>query len=458
MDMESRFQRFSATITAVLAHVDRVKPASLYLQGLIMPGDRKSVEPMAARLRPQAVEATHNSMHHLVANSPWSDSAVLEAVAAELVPQLTKEREEPVFWILDDTGMAKKGTESVGVAHQYCGQLGKQENCRTAVSLTLATKEGSVPLQYQLYLPKEWTDDPARCRAAGVPIQIGFATKNEIARQHVAAALAAGTPRGIVLSDAAYGDEAGFRDYLTQEKLLYALGIRPATGVWWGKHQPGPTPAPAARGRARTRLVRDEAHQPIAVKALALALPKGVYRTITWREGTSEPLSSRFARVRVTTAHENQPREPEWLVIEWPLNEAEPTRYFLSTLPHATSFKTLVNTIKARWRIERDYQELKQEVGLGQYEGRNWRGFHHHATLCIAAYAFLMMERLRGLDKTPVDMKRLKYPKYSASAPFAPMQRHVPWSIATIRFRLAGMIAHTLGLNMVGGRGARKTA
>jgi SRSO17 transposase len=458
MDMESRFQRFSATITAVLAHEDRVEPASLYLQGLIMPGDRKSVEPMAARMRPHAVEATHNSMHHLVANSPWSDSAVLEAVAAELVPQLTKDCEEPVFWILDDTGMPKKGTESVGVAHQYCGQLGKQENCRTAVSLTLATKEGSVPLHYQLYLPKEWTDDPARCRAAGVPIQIGFATKNEIARQHVAAALVAGTVRGIVLSDAAYGDEAGFRDYLTQEKLLYALSIRSNTGVWWGKHQPGPTPAPAARGRARTRLVRDEAHQPIAVKALALTLPKGLYRTSTWREGTAEALSSRFARVRVTTAHENQPREEEWLVIEWPLNEAEPTRYFLSTLPHATSFKTLANTIKARWRIERDYLELKQEVGLGQYEGRNWRGFHHHATLCIAAYAFLMMERLRGLDKTPVDMKRLKYPKYSASAPFAPMQRHVPWSIATIRFRLAGMIAHTLGLNMVGGRGARQTA
>jgi SRSO17 transposase len=354
--------------------------------------------------------------------------------------------------------MPKKGTESVGVAHQYCGQLGKQENCRTAVSLTLATKEGSVVLQYQLYLPKEWTDDPGRCRAAGVPIQIGFATKNEMARQHVATALTAGVPRGIVLSDAAYGDEAGFRDYLTQEKLLYALSIRSNTGVWWGKHQPGPTPVPAARGRTRTRLVRDEAHQPIAVKALALALPKGLYRTITWCEGTNDALNSRFARVRVTTAHENRSREEEWLVIEWPLNEAEPTRYFLSTLPQATSFKTLVNTIKARWRIERDYQELKQEVGLGQYEGRNWRGFHHHATLCIAAYAFLMLERLRGLGKTPVDMKRLKYPKYSASAPFAPMQRHVPWSIATIRFRLAGMIAHTLGLNMVGGRGARKTA
>ncbi|HEY1898717.1 MAG TPA: IS701 family transposase, partial [Steroidobacteraceae bacterium] len=266
--MESRFLRFPTTITAVLAHADRVKPANLYLQGLIMPGDRKSLEPMAARMRPHAVEATHNSMHHLVANSPWSDSGVLEAVAAELVPQLTKDREAPVYWILDDTGMPKKGIESMGVAHQYCGQLGKQENCRTAVRLTLATNEGSVPLHYKLYLPKEWTDDPTRCRAAGVPIQIGLATENEMARQHVAAALLASTPRGIVLSDAAYGDEAGFRDYLTQEKLLYALSIRLNTDVWWGKHQPGP--APAARGRARTRLVRDAAHQPIAVKALAL--------------------------------------------------------------------------------------------------------------------------------------------------------------------------------------------
>ncbi|MGH8337024.1 MAG: IS701 family transposase [Gammaproteobacteria bacterium] len=455
--MESRFQQFCGRITAALAHVDRVVPASLYLRGLIMPGDRKSVEPMAARVMPQAVQATHHSMHHLVAQSPWSDTAVLAVVAEELVPALTKDAAAPVFWILDDTGVPKKGDESVGVARQYCGQLGKQENCRTAVSLTFATPGGSIPLQYQLYLPKEWTDEPMRCRQAGVPEEIGFATKNQIARQQIAAALAAGTPRGIILSDAAYGDEADFRDYLTAEKLLYAVGIRPNTGVWWGAHQPAPMLPAAARGRARTRLVRNAAHQPMAVHALAQALPKEKYRTVTWRDGTAAPLSSRFARVRVTTAHENRQREEEWLVIEWPENEAQPTRYFLSTLAHDISFKSLVGTIKGRWRIERDYLELKQEVGLGHYEGRNWRGFHHHATLCIAAYAFLMLERLRGVDKTSIDMKELKYPKYSTSAPFAPMYRHVPWSIATIRFRLAGMIAHTLGLDLLGGRGARRT-
>ncbi|EQD79490.1 ISXo8 transposase, partial [mine drainage metagenome] len=287
--MEARFQRFCEIITSALAHADRVKPANLYLQGLVMPGDRKSVEPMAARLRPKTVEATHNSMHHLVANAPWSDAAVLEAVAGQVLPELTQDGKAPVYWIIDDTGTPKKGTESVGVARQYCGQLGKQENCRTAVSLTLATKDGSVPLHYRLYLPKEWTDDPTRCRAAGVPVEIGFATKNDIARQQIAAALAAKTARGVVLADAAYGDEADFRDYLTEEQLLYAVGIRPATGVWWGQHQPARMPPPSPQGQARTRLVRDEDHQPIAVQALAQALPKQLYRTITWRAGTAEP-------------------------------------------------------------------------------------------------------------------------------------------------------------------------
>ncbi len=244
-----------------------------------------------------------------------------------------------------------------------------------------------------------------------MPKEIAFATKGEMARTQIEAALAAGIPRGPVLMDAGYGDEAAFRDWLSARELPYAAGVRPATAVWYDEHQPAPAPVKAGRGRPRTRLARDETHAPISVKALAEALPRSCYRTLTWREGTNAQLRSRFARVRVRAAHANRPRQEEWLLIEWPKGEAEPTRYFLSTLPEDISFKALVATVKMRWRIERDYRELKQEVGLGHYEGRNWRGFHHHASLCIAAYGFLMLERLSGVKKNTTRLKTPALPE-----------------------------------------------
>ena len=192
---------------------------------------------------------------------------------------------------------------------------------------------------------------------------------------------------------------------------MYAVGIRPGTAVWWGAHQPASAPVKQGRGRRRTRIVRDDAHQPIGVRELAQALPTASYRTVTWREGTNAALSSRFARVRVRAAHADRPREEEWLLIEWPKGETEPTRYFLSTLPADISFKELVATVKMRWRIERDYLELKQELGLGHYEGRNWRGFHHHASLCIAAYGFLMLEQLSGSKKNAARLKAPPVPE-----------------------------------------------
>ena len=199
-----------------------------------------------------------------------------------------------------------------------------------------------------------------------------------------------------MLADAAYGDEAAFRDWLSAEGLAYAVGIRPATSVWWGQtHQPLPLPSSSVR----THLARDATHQPIAVSALAQQLANACYRSVTWRQGTNVELGARCARVRVRAAHRDPPRGEEWLIIEWPEGEPEPTRYWLSTLPEQTSFEDLMHTIKARWRIERDYQELKHELGLAHYEGRNWRGFHHHASLCIAAYGFLMKERLSGVKK-----------------------------------------------------------
>jgi SRSO17 transposase len=228
-----------------------------------------------------------------------------------------------------------------------------------------------------------------------VPSAIEFRTKGELAREQIEAALAAGTPRGVVLADAAYGDEADFRQWLSARDLGYVLAVRSATSVWWDRHQPAKA-GPSTRGRPRTRLKRDARHQPIGVLDLARRLPASDFRTVTWRAGTNGALSSRFARVRVRAAQGNRARAPEWLLIEWPAAEPAPTHYWLSTLPEAMPFKQLVANAKGRWRIERDYQELKSELGLSHYEGRNWRGFHHHATLCIAAYGFLVLERLAG--------------------------------------------------------------
>ena len=409
--LESRFEDYCDVMVQALSHADRATPARWYLRGLMLPGGRKSVEPMAARVHPQDVRSAHQSMHHLVADSDWSDQALLAAVAREVVPVLSEAAEAPCYWILDDTGHRKYGKHSVGVARQYCGQLGKTDNCQVAVSLSLATAEGSMPLAYRLYLPREWTDDKKRCERASVPAGLGFATKGEIAWEQIEAALAAGIPRGPVLVDAGYGDEAALRDRLSAHGLLYAVGIRPGTAVWWGEHQPARAPATQARGRPRTRVLRDQTHRPIGVRELAQGLPATSYRTLTWREGTATPLRSRFARVRVRAAHADRPRDEEWLLIEWPKGEDEPTRYWLSTLPAEISFKELVATVKMRWRIERDYRELKQELGLGHYEGRNWRGFHHHASLCIAAYGFLMLERLSGSKKNSARLKAPALPE-----------------------------------------------
>jgi SRSO17 transposase len=401
--VESRFEGYAERMVAALGHADRAVPGQWYLRGLLLPGKRKSVEPMAARVHPEDVRSAHQSMHHLVADAPWSDE-----VAREVVPVLSR---EPCYWIVDDTGFRKWGRHSVGVARQYCGQLGKTDNCQVAVSLSLATAQGSLPLAWRLYLPREWADDKARREAAGVPAELGFATKGEIAWGQIEAALAAGIPRGTVLADAAYGDEAALRDRLTAQELTYAVGVRPQTKVWWGEYQPGPTPPQQRLGRPRSRLVRDAEHQPLSVRELALRLPARSYRKIAWREGTNAQLSSRFARVRVCCAQGDQARAAEWLVIEWPRQEAEPTRYFLSTLSAKATFTHLVDTLKMRWRIERDYLELKQELGLGHYEGRGWRGFHHHASLCIAAYGFLMIERLSGAKKNTTRLKAPALPE-----------------------------------------------
>jgi SRSO17 transposase len=404
--LEERFERYGELIASALSHADRRQPAQWYLKGLILPGGRKSIEPMAARVQPENVRSAHQSMHHLVADADWSDTTLLAAVASHVVPGLIK-KSETCHWIVDDTGFAKKGAHSVGVARQYCGRLGKTDNCQVAVSLSIANEHGSLPLAYQLYLPKEWTDDSARRKKTGVPEEIEFRTKGRIALEQIDQALARGVPKGVVLADAAYGCETDWRDALSERGLLYMVGVRETTKVWWDSHQPGRMPPPSPKGgRPRTRPVRDATHEPVSVQEVANALMKRrKFRRVTWRQGAAAPLSSIFAAVRVRPSHNTQPHDEQWLLIEWPQGETEPRHYWFSTLPANTPIKMLVATAQGRWRIERDYQELKSELGLHHYEGRNWRGFHHHASLCIAAYGFLMTERLSGVKKNRVQLQ-----------------------------------------------------
>jgi SRSO17 transposase len=387
----ARFSRYVAGLASVMGHADRSGPLGDYCLGLVLPGERKSVEPMAAVTAPSRVAAQHQSLLHFVGQAPWSDERVLAKVREMVLPDI--ERHGPIeAWIIDDTGYPKKGRHSVGVARQYLGQLGKQDNCQAAVSLSIANRQASLPVNYRLYLPKEWADDGGRRRKAGVPEDLVFKTKPQIALEQIAWACRTAIPKGVVLMDAGYGNNTALRMEIGALALTYVAGILSSTSVWAPGMMPLPPRRWSGRGRRPTRPRHSAKHKPVSAKQLALALPRSAWRTIGWREGTSEKLSSRFARLRVRTAHGSRLHDEEWLIIEWPKGEKEPTKYWLSTLPADITFERLVDLTKLRWRIERDYQELKQEFGLGHYEGRGWRGFHHHATLCIAAYGFLISE------------------------------------------------------------------
>jgi len=385
-------------LAAAAGHEDRHEPLVNYCKGLLLPGERKSIEPMAARLAPESIQPMRQSLHHLVAKAPWSDAILLQQVRGYVLPAMRKQG-AVVAWIVDDTGFPKKGKHSVGVTRQYCGEVGKQENCRLAVSLSVATWSSSLPVDYRLYLPKEWAEDAERREKTEIPADVAFQTKPEIALDQIRAAVAADLDRGVVLADAAYGMNTDFRDELSKLKLQYVVGVQSSMTVWAPGTQPLPAKLRGRMGRPPRLLQRATDHQPVSVKQLAMSLPNTVFQDITWREGTDRKLQSRFAAVRVRPAHRDneraEPRAEEWLLIEWPRGEKEPAKYWISTLSPSTKLKALVKIAKHRWIIERDYQELKQELGLGHFEGRNWRGFHHHATLCIAAYGFLVAERNR---------------------------------------------------------------
>ncbi len=380
------------TLTKGLGRPERRTAMGQYVTGLLLDGERKSIEPIAARLVDRAtdVQAMRQRLQQCVVVSPWDATEMFARVAR------TVDRELPALdaFVVDDTGFPKKGTHSVGVARQYSGTLGRTDNCQVATSLHLAGERGSGCIGMRLYLPEAWTADRARCRAVGVPDTTAFAPKWQHALDLLDAALAAGVRRHVVLGDAAYGDVTAFRAALTARGLPYHLRVQGGLVVW----PPGTTfHVPARRGdRGRPRSIsRPALHiTAVTVAALAHTLP---HRRVTWREGSRGPQASRFAAARVHLAHRHSegagPGPEVWLLSEWPTGEAAPTKCYLSSLPPKTPLRTLVRLAKRRWRIERDYQELKGELGLDHFEGRTWQGFHHHAALCAAAHAFLALRR-----------------------------------------------------------------
>src|SRR6267143_2024657 len=328
-DSETRFAEYVAGLGSVIGHVERTRPLRDYCTGLMLPGERKSVEPMAARTAPARTAAQHQSLLHFVANAAWSDEDVLAKVREMVLPAI--EKSGPVeAWIIDDTSFPKQGKHSVGVHHQYCGQLGKQANCQVAVSLSVANHAASLPVAYRLYLPEAWTKDRARRKKAGVPKQIKFKTKPQIALEQIRWACESGLPRGVALMDAAYGRDARLRAGMTELGVPYVVGIVPTILMW------APGSGPRRMDKPMNNTGRRDEPELVSAKKVALGLPKQAWRTVTWREGSADQLSSRFARVRVRVGYNKlipEKLSPEWLLIEWPEGEAEPTKYWLSTLP-----------------------------------------------------------------------------------------------------------------------------
>jgi SRSO17 transposase len=301
-------------------------------------------------------------------------------------------------WVADDTDFPKKGQHSVGVARQYAGQVGEQDNCQLAVSLSISTLSASLPTAYELYLPEVWSEDPERRRKAGVPDDVVFRTKPLIAAEQIRQTVAEGVPRAPVVADAAYGNDTRFR------QALLNMGAGQGTGIRRGH---SPDAIRVASGQATTSHQAAQIYgppeqhtpnyQPILAKHLAAALNPTEWRMIAWRDGTKKRLPSRSAarRVRPTNLHSvrSEPLLEQWLLIEWLADEAEPTKYWLGSIAANTRLTALVATAVQRWIIERDYEEPQPELGLGHYEGRGWRGFPRHATLCIGASGLLIVER-----------------------------------------------------------------
>ena len=396
--LDRALEAFTGALLDGMGRPERRRAMGWYIEGLLLDGVRKSIEPMAARLvdEPAEVEAMRQRLQQCVSMSAWSD----DEFRARLGRKIEAELPSIEALVLDDTGFPKQGRHSVGVARQYSGTLGRTANCQVGVSLHLAGELGSACLGMRLYLPEEWTRDRERCRTAGVPDDVGFQRKWEIALGLLDDAVRWGVAKRLLLVDAGYGEITEFREAIAERGYPYIVGMGGDPVVW------GPGMSPVApsewrrpsghSGPARTRF-RDGKHSPVSLLDLATALGRKACRSVRWREGAKGTQHSRFGAVRVRTAHKHtQGRAPgpeEWFLYEWPVDEKEPTKFWLSNLQANISLKELVRLAKLRWRVERDYQELKEEIGLDHFEGRSWRGFHHHVTLCAAAHAFLALNR-----------------------------------------------------------------
>ncbi len=393
--LDSELQRFCDEMFNGMGRSERRQAMRHYLTGLLLDGDRKSVEPMARRLIDSEAEfqSMRQRLLQVVADSRWAESEIQRRLCKKLDSELPGIE----ALVVDDTGFPKKGKHSVGVARQYSGTLGRTDNCQVAVSLSLAGMKSSACIAMRLYLSEEWTLDSKRRKACRVPDEVGFQTKLELALSLIDGALAAGVRRHVVLADAGYGDSRDFREALTKRNLPYVVAVAGNHLVWPpGANPKVPKENDKGPGRPNTRYV-DQKNAPITILDLAIGLGRGAFKKVTWRAGTKGPMSSSFAAVRVQSAEKRTKGKPpgdvEWLLCEWPRGEERPTKFYFSTLKASTSLKELVRIAKLRWRIERDYEEMKGELGLDHFEGRTWPGFHHHATLCSLAYAFLALRR-----------------------------------------------------------------
>jgi SRSO17 transposase len=390
-DWEGELERWLEPFLRRLSREARRRWAPVYLKGLLLPGERKSVEPMAARVAPGDVQ----QLHHFVSASPWA-TAPLEDVLAKEADRLVGGPDAVL--VVDDTALVKQGRHSAAVQRQYCGQLGKKANCQALVSLTLASGEVPVPVGLRLFLPERWAGDAERLARVGVPEGIGYRPKWAIALDEIDRVLASGTRFGCVLADAEYGKAAEFRHGLAARRLAFAVGVLPTQKVY---------PAdvtlahPARKGTGRPRKHPVPSAASVAAADLFAGPPEGMFRTLSWRRGTKGPLRASFAAVRVRVADgpmmaraQHLPGEEAWLVCEH--RSSGERKYYLADLAPDLSPEALAALIKARWVCEQMHQQLKEELGLDHFEGRSWRGLHHHVLLCQIAFAFLQHLRLGG--------------------------------------------------------------
>lgn len=383
-----RLEQFLSSLLAPVGRAERRQHGEAYIQGLLLDGERKSIEPMAARVPGGNVQA----LQQFVGQSPWAWEPVRKLLAQQMSERLLP----AAGWIVDDTGFPKQGSKSVGVARQYSGTLGKVGNCQIAVSVHLTTPEESLPLNWALYLPESWMADRGRCRKVGIPEGTPFRTKSELALELIDQLLGWGLEAQPVLADVAYGNNTEFRQALAARRLRYVVGVESTTTAWLA-------PARKVQPRRRQKIGRPRGayypERPKSVEQLARAGSSSDWHNVRWRQATRGVQQSRFAACRVQPAHGplRHGGEPEtlWLLIEWPEEAAAPSHYWLSNLPEHISRRRLVQLAKLRWRVEQNYQQLKEELGLDHYEGRGWQGWHHHVTLVSLAYAFLVSERLK---------------------------------------------------------------